>query len=162
MYTVPLDTESVSTEQVRSQTSLTGMYPIKLGNLIASQQIELRKMILTTPIHVHISTAHVGMVYGAFPGEAMTALDTVIFLQQISQRALDRITFVQFPTSVVVGVKAAFVQRVGLNAAATWDDFMAGRNFSNRPVGRDLLLDATEVWGAENVSFGCYSVIHLD
>ncbi|KXN88016.1 hypothetical protein AN958_07399 [Leucoagaricus sp. SymC.cos] len=162
MYTVPLDIESTSTEQFCSQTSSTGIYPIKLDNLIASQQNELRKMILMTSIHIHTSTVHVGIVYGAFPGEAMTALDAVMVFQQLSQRALDRNIFVPLPANVVINVKAAFVHRVGLNAAAIWDDFMAGRSFSNGPVGRDLLLGATEVWGAENVSFGEYSVIHLD
>ncbi|KXN89792.1 hypothetical protein AN958_05205, partial [Leucoagaricus sp. SymC.cos] len=162
MYTVPLDTESTSTEHFFSQMSWTGIYPLKLDNLIASQRIELREMILTTPIHVHTPTAHVGMVYGTFPGEAVTALDAVMVLQQLSQRALSRNVFVPLPASVVINVKAAFVHRVGLNAAAIWDDFMAGRSFSNGPVGRDLLLGATEVWGAENVSFGEYSVIHLD
>ncbi|KXN88019.1 hypothetical protein AN958_07402 [Leucoagaricus sp. SymC.cos] len=136
-YTVPLPTTPIRTSQSITQI-FHGMFPISLDNITISQQIELENVILTTPIHVHTHITHVGLIYGTFPGQALTALDTVMF-------------------------KATFMQRnsAALDVVVTWDDFMAGRNVGNRPVGHDLLLGATEVWGVESVSFGGFSAIHL-
>ncbi|KXN88018.1 hypothetical protein AN958_07401 [Leucoagaricus sp. SymC.cos] len=140
------------------------MYPIKLESVTIGQQIELEEVSLTVPIHIHTSTAHVGLIYGSLPVQTMTALNAVMFLQQLSQTTIDRNAYAQFSPEVKARVKAAFIQRCGteaLNTTATWDDFVAGRNVGNGPVGGDLLLGATEVWGVESVSFGGFSVIHL-
>ncbi|KXN81372.1 hypothetical protein AN958_05125 [Leucoagaricus sp. SymC.cos] len=161
IYTVPLDTAPTLTGQFHTQMLSTGIYPIELDNVIVSQRIELKEMILTTPIHVHTPTFHVGMIYGTSRGENVTALDAVMFLQQFSQTALDRNTFAQLLAGTVVDMKRAFMKRIGLNAAAIWDEYVAGSNVGNGPIGRDLLLGCTEVWGVECISFSLYSVVHL-
>ncbi|KXN84938.1 hypothetical protein AN958_11880 [Leucoagaricus sp. SymC.cos] len=158
-YTIPLPG---ALDTAGSQIS-SGMFPVKLNNVMIGQQIELDNIILTTPIHVHTPAAHVGQIYDIFPGQTVTALEAAMLLQQLSQTAIDRNGYAQLLPEMKARVKAAFIQRNGasLNAAVVWDDFVAGKNNVTGPVGRDLLLGVTEVWGIESASLGGFSVLHL-
>ncbi|KXN89790.1 hypothetical protein AN958_05202 [Leucoagaricus sp. SymC.cos] len=164
VHTVPLPVEDSVTMTQSHSPSSTGMYPIELESVTIGQQIELEEVSLITPIHVHTPTVHGGLIYGSFTGQTMTALDAVMFLQQLSRVTIDRNAYAQLSPEVKAQVKAAFIQRCGAavsNTTVIWGDFMAGRNVSNGPIGRDLLLGGMEVWGVESVSFGGFSVIHL-
>ncbi|KXN88013.1 hypothetical protein AN958_07396 [Leucoagaricus sp. SymC.cos] len=140
------------------------MYPIKVENITIGQQIELEEVSLITLIHVHTPTTHIGLIYGLLSGQNMISLNAVMFLQQLSQAAIDMNAYAQLSPEVKAQVKVAFIQRcraVALNTTITWDDFMAERNVSNSPTGHNLLLRAMEVWEVESISFGGFSVIHL-
>ncbi|KXN81374.1 hypothetical protein AN958_05127 [Leucoagaricus sp. SymC.cos] len=162
IYTVPLPSSSVTMSQVDAHM-LTGMFPVNLGNVTIGQQIDLEEITLATPIHVHTPTTHIGLIYSTSPGQTMTSLDSVIFLQQLWRASITRNVYAQLSPQVKARVKAAFTQRIEATSSATvgWNDFIAGRNLDKGPIGCDLLLGATEVWGVESVSFSGFSVIHV-
>ncbi|KXN89797.1 hypothetical protein AN958_05209 [Leucoagaricus sp. SymC.cos] len=139
------------------------MFPISLDSITIGQWIELENIVLTTPIHIHTPIAHVGLMYGTFPGQTLTALNAVAFLRQFWCASVDRNMYAQLSPEIKARAKAAFMQRhrAALDVVVAWEIFMAGRNVGNGPVGRDLLLGATEVWGVESASLGGFSVIHL-
>jgi hypothetical protein len=139
------------------------LYPIQLANIVKSQEIELEHIILRTPIHIHTPTAHLGLIHRGVNDQSVRSKDIVFDIKALIGQLLDYNIYGQLSGEMKVRVETAFMQRCGNNsvAAASWDVFSTGEYTAAGPIGTDLLLGCTGVWGLECISLGGYSVVHL-
>ncbi|KXN81375.1 hypothetical protein AN958_05128 [Leucoagaricus sp. SymC.cos] len=70
------------------------------GTPVGTALIELENISLTSPIHIHTPIAHVGLIYGMFPGQNLTTLNAVMFLKQFWAVSIDRNMFAQLSPEV--------------------------------------------------------------
>ncbi|KAF5363972.1 hypothetical protein D9756_000029 [Leucocoprinus leucothites] len=160
--TVPLNDTENAQNPCTARTD--DFYPIGLSTISVARQLELDTIVLTTPVHVHTPTAHIGLIHGVFVGQPMSALDTALTLQAIWRQPISIVVYVQLSPHVRDLVRRAFLDRnrdANFGAGTAWENYVSGQSLSNGPIGRDLLLGCTEIWGIEHVSLGGYSVVHL-
>lgn len=126
------------------------LFPLNfLQDLSLTQQRTLRAIVVTTPVHVHVPSTHIGMVYGDTPGQRVNALELILCLRATYGRLVNTQTgltprrhTVHSPR--VPSYQSQFVPRLG-----------------DYPDGYGSLLTNNEIWGLEPISFEGYSVIHL-
>jgi hypothetical protein len=93
----------------------------------------------------------------------VSAKDIILDIQAFARQPINYPIYACLSREFKDRLKAAFMQRCGNTQAATaaWETFSAGESTTAGPIGADLLLGCTAVWGLESVSFWGYSVIHL-
>lgn len=155
----------VATELCAINPNSDCTYPLNiLSDLTFAQQLELRKRELISPIHIHTPAAHIGVLTTVPPGQTVTALDVVLFLQSFATKPLDiNHTFVSADSKE--RIRRSFQLRSGLAQDSitdvSWGQFISGQVDAEGPLGVDLLLGNGECWGFEASSLRGYSVVHL-
>ncbi len=122
-----------------SQRSEAGFLPVNLlEDLLIPQKTILRSIVLTTPIHVHASVAHIGSILGDWAGQRINALKVTRWLQGIIWQPVNlHTTYVWLPEKMKKQVKMAFMQRIGhsQNTAESWDHIISTQQSHGGPVG---------------------------
>lgn len=73
MHTVP-HPPLISTHAQPAADNTPAFYPIGiLSSLSRAREIELERMILTCPVHIHTPGAHIGTIHGTHPGQDINA-----------------------------------------------------------------------------------------
>ncbi|KAF9443733.1 hypothetical protein P691DRAFT_678920, partial [Macrolepiota fuliginosa MF-IS2] len=149
----------------------TDFYPFSIfTSLTSMQQTVLQSIQLRSPVHVHTPMAHIGTLHGSFtststPGRYITALNAFLFLQSLAASPLDSPTvFSRLSSDMKVRVRAAFYRRNTISPSfctLAWERFISGQHVAGGPLGIDVLLGSSKVWGFESFSLTGYSVIHL-
>lgn len=164
MRAAPLPSLSLDPVQPAAYDTIS-LYPIDvLSSLPSPREVELGKMVITYPVHIHTPQAHIGTVHGSHPGQDTNALDLFNYLQSLARRPLDfNATYSQLSLQMKAEVKAAFMHRNRRSSLSlkVWEHFSSGQPTRVGPTGEDLLLGNINIWGVEERSLCGCSVIHL-
>jgi hypothetical protein len=153
-----------------SQSTDIDFYPIDvLSPLPLIKETRLRETILLTPIHIHTPYAHIGMIHKSSLGLEVNCWDLILYLKDLAQIPLgSHETNVYLTQQMAAKVRGAFNHRRGQSSSIqastlNWDgeELASDGATPHEPMGADLFLGHTQIWGLEQRSIQGYSIIHL-
>ncbi|KXN90566.1 hypothetical protein AN958_04079, partial [Leucoagaricus sp. SymC.cos] len=165
-----LQLQTTNSDQPLSTDSTDSpIYPLNLlAVLPLPHQMELWNIELASPIHIHTPFAHIATLSKGSPGSHIPFLEIFLFLQDLVTKPIDfRSTFNLLSPEMQTKVSQAYRHRCTIAlkqcTKSSWERFTEGRPVreGGEPLGIDLLLGNSQVWGFELCSYGGLSVVHL-
>jgi len=175
-HTIPLPTSPLSTTLPLHSTNQPGhtdaLYPINvLVDIPTEQELELRNILLTYPIHVHAPQAHIGTIYAASTNHYINSFDLLLFLRIFAGAQPNFVHTPTYPCQLTPQTEvepASTTFRHSMHQLPLYSSAMRlteghlsmGYRYGDL-MDMGLLLGNVNVWGLEGKSVYGYSVVHI-